>query len=100
MKIRSSRLTSSADDQECTLNIAGVCTYNNEETVLCHFNILGDKGMGTKSSDLCGAWGCSACHYHMDTNAMSKEQWLYYAYRGTMRTIHNLVGEEVIKIED
>ena len=98
MKIRSKKLRQSAKDQECTLNIAGVCTYNNDETVLCHFNILGDKGMGTKSSDLCGAWGCSQCHHHMDANVMNKEQWLYYAYRGTMRTIHKLVEEGLIEI--
>lgn len=50
----------------CMLNVAGVCNYNVETTVLCHLRFLGGGGMGLKPSDAAGVFGCSACHDWLD----------------------------------
>lgn len=89
MKIRSKKLKQSAKDQDCTFNIVGVCSENTEETVLCHLNILGDKGFGTKSSDLSAAFGCANCHRHIDEYRLSHEDYLWYTRRAIVRTIHH-----------
>ncbi|MBY0243441.1 MAG: DUF1364 domain-containing protein, partial [Burkholderiaceae bacterium] len=47
--------------------LAGVCNYNPETTVLCHSNFLADgKGMGLKAPDDRAAFGCAACHDVLD----------------------------------
>ncbi|MBY0239679.1 MAG: DUF1364 domain-containing protein, partial [Burkholderiaceae bacterium] len=45
MKSRGPRMTPirrAAQGQDCTLQLAGVCNYNPETTVLCHSNFLAD----------------------------------------------------------
>lgn len=57
----------SARDQDCTLNLYGVCNHDSATTVLCHSNFLVDgKGMGLKAPDTAAAYGCSACHDVLD----------------------------------
>ncbi len=89
-KVRSKKLRDSARMEACSFQIPDVCTYNDEETVLCHFNVLGDKGMATKASDLSAAYGCSACHYALDNHLVSHEDFLFYTRRGIVRTIHRM----------
>lgn len=88
--ISSKKLRDSARDEECTLNIAGVCNYDNATVVLCHINLDGGK-MGGKTDDYSAAFGCSACHAALDSNAMSREDWLFYASRGVMRTLRRWI---------
>ncbi|WP_019272720.1 nuclease domain-containing protein [Neisseria lactamica] len=60
-----SAIRKAAKGEQCTLNIAGVCNYNPETTVLCHF--LGEThGMGLKSDDLSAGFGCSTCPMQYD----------------------------------
>lgn len=98
-KIRERKIRQSARGEACTLQICGVCTYNDEETVLCHFNVLGDKGMATKASDLSAAYGCSACHYALDNRLVSDEEFLFYTRRGIVRTIHRLIDKGILRID-
>ena len=51
----------------CLMNVAGVCNYNPETTVLAHFRWLGECGMGIKPSDAQGAWSCSECNRWSDS---------------------------------
>ena len=60
--------------QDCMIRIPGYCTHNPEETVLCHVRLAGITGIGRKSPDLIGAWGCAACHSILDTSKISAEQ--------------------------
>ena len=58
-----SKITQSARNEECTLRLPGICNYDPATTVWCHSNRGKDgKGMGLKSRDDNGAYGCSACH--------------------------------------
>jgi hypothetical protein len=49
----------------------GICNRNEETTVLCHYRLQGVSGIGYKAPDICGAWGCSACHDLVDGRAIS-----------------------------
>jgi len=98
VKIRSKKLKQSAKDQECTLNIVDVCSYDNNTTVLCHINVLKDKGFGVKGSDLSAAFGCSNCHEHIDSNRLSELDMLFYTRRAILRTINKWIEMGLIDV--
>jgi hypothetical protein len=56
-----------ARGQPCFLNVAGVCNYNPETTVLAHFRWLGNCGTGIKPPDTQGAPACDACNRWTDS---------------------------------
>ncbi len=70
MKSKGPKMTpirKSARNQDCTLNLHGVCNHDPATTVLCHSNSLADgKGMGLKAPDTAACYGCSACHDVLD----------------------------------
>jgi hypothetical protein len=56
-----------ARGEECTVRITGACVGGTETTVLSHWpGIDGDRGMGIKALDLCGAFACVGCHDVVD----------------------------------
>lgn len=57
-----SKITESARGEACTMRIPGVCNHDRATVVWCHRNGAEFKGIGQKSHDLLGAYGCSACH--------------------------------------
>ena len=66
--IRSNALRNSARDQDCSLNIVGICNYDPQTTILAHLpNESGGKGF--KSTDLCAVYACSSCHDAIDGRA-------------------------------
>lgn len=97
--IRSSKIRDAARGQQCTLNIAGVCNYNTETTVLAH---LPDEshGMGLKADDVSSCFACSSCHDAIDrrSSGLSGEDREFYMRRGMVRTWRKLIEMELIKI--
>lgn len=89
---KSKKLRNSAKGQQCTLNIAGVCNYNSETTVLCHINTMGGA-MGAKSDDFSACFGCSDCHYHLDTHKLTELDELFYTRRAMVRTWQVWINE-------
>ena len=83
--MKSKKLRDSAQGQDCTLQVVGVCNYNVETTVLCHINTGGGK-MGGKSPDISAAFGCSNCHEWLDQNNGSEIDRLFYTRRAMVRT--------------
>lgn len=86
--IRSKKLRDSANGQECTLNIAGVCLYTTDTTILAH---LPDEshGMAQKSDDISAAFACDACHSVIDgrhTVTLTPEDKEFYMRRAQTRT--------------
>ena len=63
-----SKLTKAAKGQECTIGIHPYCNSNPETVVFCHAPSA-RKGMGIKSPDWWGAFGCSTCHDIIDGRA-------------------------------
>lgn len=94
-KPKTTPIRASAKGEDCTLNIAGVCNYNPETTVFCHFPSE-DKGMGIKSSDFSGGYGCSSCHDLIDGRSNIElpegtKEW--YMRRSTYRTFKRLEAQ-------
>jgi len=96
--VRSKRLRDSAKGQQCTVNIAGVCSYNDEQTVLAHYNFDGGAA-GSKSDDTSAGFACYECHTHMDGNKLDDEAALYYKNRSMVRTMRIWVGAGLVVIK-
>jgi len=58
-----SKITKSAQGEDCQIRLEGICNGNPETTVFCH---LPGGGIGRKQKDLFGAYGCSSCHDEVD----------------------------------
>lgn len=102
MKITSQKIREAARGQQCTLNIVGVCNYNPETTVLCHFPDE-SNGMGTKPGDLSAGFGCMACHDELDRRtrivSLDSVDREFYMRRSQLRTLSKLVELGVVKVE-
>ena len=100
VKIVSKKIRNSARGEQCTFQIVGVCNFNPETTVLCH--LPGEtKGVGTKSDDICAAYGCSSCHDVIDRRVINEEfeahrEW--YLRRAMVRTWRRLIDLGVVVI--
>lgn len=58
-----SAIRNSAKGMQCQIRLVGICNHNPETVCWCHANgSAAGKGIGMKSHDLLGAYGCSACH--------------------------------------
>lgn len=55
-----------ANGAPCVANVANVCNYRTDTTVLAHLRFLGDCGAGLKPPDTQGIEACSACHDWID----------------------------------
>jgi hypothetical protein len=55
-----------AKGTDCVVNVAGVCNYSTETTVLAHLRWLANCGTGIKPSDSCAVRSCSCCHDWLD----------------------------------
>lgn len=88
-----------ARDRTCTIRVPAVCTYGPETVVLCHYRLAGISGLGMKSPDLFGAYGCFKCHAVVDGQQKSDftvtERKLMLA-EGVLRTQAILVQEGVL----
>ena len=54
-----------AKGQPCLIRLPG-CLHDATTTVLCHYPLPGVSGMGLKSPDILGAFGCANCHAVVD----------------------------------
>ena len=86
LRHKSKKLTESARNQMCTVRIPRVCNFRPDTTVFAHLN---GGGMGTKKSDLFGAFCCSSCHDVIDGRVPSEfniHQIMLMHYAGMERT--------------
>ena len=95
--VRSEKLTKSAEGQPCTMNVAGVCSYDYATTVLAHVDTE-DKGRGIKSSDIAGMYACHKCHEWYDLHKGSEEDRLFYSLRAMVRTQHIMIREGLLSV--
>ena len=84
------KIQASARDQECTLQIAGICNGDVSTTVLCHVGFKYGSGKRIRFGERNAVYGCSACHDLIDKRStypilMEKEHWFYVA-RALVRT--------------
>lgn len=97
--MRQSKLTKAARGRECQVRIPGICNGNPETTVLAHYRLAGTCGVGSKPSDLQGAWACSACHDAIDgrSRAVTRDEARQLHAEGVMRTQDQLVREGLVR---
>lgn len=90
----------SARDEECHVRLPAVCNGRRDTTVWSHWPGLdGDRGMGIKALDLCGAYTCAACHDAIDGRAQTphtrtaiEREWM----RGHLRSLVTLARKGLI----
>lgn len=58
-----SKYRDSARGQECQVRLPGICSGNDEETILAHLN---GGGMGMKKNDIHASFCCASCHNVLD----------------------------------
>lgn len=94
MKMRAKpNLRKLAKGQPCLVRLPR-CTGGGEGyTVLAHYRLAGECGMGMKPPDLLGAWACPSCHDHIDRRNTSLEyEFVRLAHaEGCLRTIAKLL---------
>lgn len=81
----------------CMVNIPGVCPDETDSKtagcVLAHWRFSANAGGAQKPDDLCAGLCCGPCHTVMDSNGTvhgikrGSEDWLFYAFRATVRTL-------------
>lgn len=92
----------SANGEECHVRLPGICNGRTDTTVWSHWPGLdGDRGMGLKALDLCGAYTCSACHDAIDGRAplpegMTRAQVVTDWLIGHMRSLVTLARKGLI----
>lgn len=96
-----SKITESARGEQCQIRIPGVCNRNPETTVWCHSNgSASGKGIGMKSPDLLGAYGCSSCHDVYDRrksqDVLSRDQVELAFWQGHARSLCILIAKRII----
>ena len=97
-----SKIRKSAKGEACTVNVVGVCNYNDETTVLAHLQFDGGM-MAGKEDDLSACYACSDCHDFIDRrNGMvnhpeQEYRWLYMG-RAMARTIKRMRDKGIIRV--
>jgi len=100
-----SAITQSARGEQCQIRIPGVCNHNPETVVFCHANgSAAGKGIGMKSPDILGAYGCSACHAVVDRlvplpKHLTRDDVKLMFYEGHARTVLRLIEKGLIVTE-
>ncbi len=59
---RLTKIQASAKGMDCTLNIAGVCSYDPDKTIFCHLGFKYGSGKRIRPNERNGVYGCSDCH--------------------------------------
>ena len=96
-----SKITKSAQGENCTVRIIGYCNSNPETVVLAHLNgIRYGHGTGNKVNDIHGAYCCSNCHDVLDgrvnTN-YTKDILKLFHMEGIIETQIKLINKGLIK---
>jgi len=98
---KQNKITKSARDEECTLQIFPYCNQDPATTVLAHLPCE-DKGMAKKSPDWWSAYACSTCHGIIDGHIktdLSQEEINKCMMRGKYRTMKRMIEKGLIKID-
>lgn len=76
--------------RQCQIRLDG-CQA--EPCCLCHWRQIDISGMGMKSPDLIGAWGCASCHDQVDRIGRGDADAQLAFARGVFRTQAILIRE-------
>ena len=97
-----SKITSSANGEQCQIRVPGICLRSPATVVWCHANgSAAGKGIGSKSDDRLGSYGCRACHDLYDRRALlpdglTMEYVKNCFYEGHMRSFRMLIKKGLV----
>jgi ferredoxin len=97
--MKSKKLRDSAKDQDCQVWLPGVCNGDSSTVVLAHLN---GAGIAMKSSDIHGAYACSACHAWLDhgyAKDYTRDQRDLAHLRAVIRTQKIMLQEGLINVK-
>lgn len=80
--------------RECQIRLPGC---QSEPCCLCHWRQIDISGMGTKSPDQLGAWGCHHCHSIVDTKGRGDSEAQLDFAKAVFRTQAILIREGKIQ---
>lgn len=83
-----------AEGRPCFIRVPEHCNGDPLTVCLCHLRIIGISGIGLKSPDLLGAYGCTGCHAYVDGN---HEDSRLYLLEGMARTQAYLIERNLVK---
>ncbi len=95
-----SKITKAAKGESCTLQIYPYCDGDTEKTVYAHLPCP-DKGMGFKSPDWWGAYGCHTCHSIIDGHKkteLTKFEILQVMWWARYRTMLRQIEQGMINV--
>ena len=96
-----SRITESARGEECQIRLPGICNGNSETVVWCHANGLASgRGIGFKSIDIAGSYGCINCHNVYDRRVKTNLSFEFVQLcfmEGHLRSLKILVEKGIVK---
>ena len=83
-----SKVTKSAKNEACSLRVSSNCSHDEEgKVVLCHLN-SNYRGVGIKSPDIFGVYGCYECHQLLDASKVSHEDQLRALQETQMKLVN------------
>lgn len=99
--MKSTPITRSARNEECTTQIVGWCNRDIETTIFAHFpdGTGGSNKLGGEIAN--GGYVCSTCHDVIDGRVkhdVSKEDLEFYMRRSVRRTIWRLIEIGYVKV--
>lgn len=92
--IRSKKVKDSARGEDCALRLVGICSFNPEQTVLCHVGKMG--GRGFKCDDTFSVYGCFNCHQEID--GVNRRELAGDILRAVEETQHKLIEKGLINV--
>lgn len=90
--IVSNKIRESANGEQCALRLSPGCEHTGT-VVWCHLNTV-QRGMGKKSPEPFGIYGCSYCHRELDANRVHKDDEL----RAFKETLFKLIKKGLLVI--
>lgn len=91
--IKSKKIRDSARNESCSLRVHPQC-QDGETVVFCHLQ-SNYRGMGFKSPDLFGVYGCNWCHSWLDSGKVD----MYDQMRALQETQMKLYEKELIQVK-
>ena len=94
-----SKITESARGEECQIRMPGICNGNRDTVVWMHANgMAAGKGIGMKSPDVLGAYGCSSCHDEFDrrTRHVGRDVAHLWFWEGHARSVIKLIEKGLL----
>lgn len=99
--MKSTAITRSARDEQCTLQIVGWCNRDPATTVYAHFPD-GTGGSNKLGGDIGnGGYACSDCHNVIDNRVkhrVPKEDLEFYMRRSVRRTLWRLIEKGFVRV--